>query len=559
MGFSSYLPRQLLLTILLFLNPFTAVFVAAHYSVSTNEGPSGDPSDLASMLQSAPPGQQELLSNALRIIHSMESSPTCNRLAALSLINSCKSLEQVPEDSKDSKMKPDDILDHVKSEYAARLAVCELMGATINPPKECAILIPSSSACVKHKFRSLFAWNEVTPTAELCYPETTRTQFERCLRTLDSRPQWWISYSNARQNAVVMCHASRDAIEREKNLSVYKSLVEATVSISSALEDSIKGAQARLAEQMEFIENLRSSQEQAMRDVRKHRQETSSTLSQVVTEVQQSFQSFMDMVTHAWGVAESQAEILNKSLHASRMTADKTREELQNLFKAMAIANSQHKEISELQNRQLSSNHETAVAVQQALDVVHSGQVHALSEAMGMLQAGVQSSFNLMGEMYDRQTDLDQRLVNLNGAFDTLETTATHLQSTIEETTGTIQIIASFVRAGTRPAVLGLILLLLLALWLADKRIAGILIISVIFYSLYSSRIPDHDISGFISRLHIPQPNIIIVTIVGVAACSTLLAVVGLWIVRSYIFYFEDGWGQKGMLPALESPARCYY
>jgi len=167
--------------------------------------------DLASVLQSTPSGQQELLSNALRIIHSMESSPTCNRLAALTLINSCKSLEP---SSEDSKKKPDEVLDYVKSEYAARLAVCELIGATVTPPRECAILIPSSNACVKNRFKSLFQWHDEKPGDELCYPEASRSQFERCLRTLDSRAQWWISYSNARQNAVVMCQASRDAIEK---------------------------------------------------------------------------------------------------------------------------------------------------------------------------------------------------------------------------------------------------------------------------------------------------------------------------------------------------------
>lgn len=141
----------------------------------------------------------------------MESSPTCNRLAALNLINSCKSLEHSPNDS---KKNPDEVLDYVKSEYAARLAVCEIIGATVTPPRECAMLIPSSNACVKQRFKSLFQWHEPKPTDELCYPDASQAQFERCLRTLDGRPQWWISYSNARQNAVVMCQASRDAIEK---------------------------------------------------------------------------------------------------------------------------------------------------------------------------------------------------------------------------------------------------------------------------------------------------------------------------------------------------------
>lgn len=165
--------------------------------------------DLAAMLQT-PLHQQGILSQALRIVKSMESAPSCNRLAALNLINDCKSLEQAPVDAKSNS---DNLLDEIKSEYASRLAVCELLGAKALVPKECTILIPSSQACVKHRFMSFFSRTD-HPSEELCYPEATHAQFERCLRTLEARPQSWTSYSNARQNAVVMCHASRDAIER---------------------------------------------------------------------------------------------------------------------------------------------------------------------------------------------------------------------------------------------------------------------------------------------------------------------------------------------------------
>jgi hypothetical protein len=167
---------------------------------------------LASVLQTPSIAQQEVLSQALRIVHSMESAPTCNRLAALNLINDCKSLEQ---NSDHIKPESEIALDEVKSEYSARLAVCELLGAKAPVPRECGILVPSPQACGKGRFSSFFSRQKRDSSdGEYCYPEATPTQFERCLRALESRPQSWTSYSNARQNAVVMCHASRDAIER---------------------------------------------------------------------------------------------------------------------------------------------------------------------------------------------------------------------------------------------------------------------------------------------------------------------------------------------------------
>lgn len=35
-----------------------------------------------------------------------------------------------------------------------------------------------------------------------------------CLQSLESRPQWWTSYSNSRQNAAIMCQAARADIEK---------------------------------------------------------------------------------------------------------------------------------------------------------------------------------------------------------------------------------------------------------------------------------------------------------------------------------------------------------
>jgi hypothetical protein len=172
----------------------------------------GVPSDLASKLQNPPIRRQELFSHALRIIHSVESSPSCNRLAALTLINSCQSLEVSTKG--DAGVKTDLGLDEVKSEYAARLAVCELLGARANVPPACVVFVPSSKACVKFRFKDLFTRDEYHSEDTLCYPDASNSQFGQCLRSLESRPQWWTSYSNARQNAVVMCQASRDAIEK---------------------------------------------------------------------------------------------------------------------------------------------------------------------------------------------------------------------------------------------------------------------------------------------------------------------------------------------------------
>lgn len=78
----------------------------------------------------------------------------------------------------------------------------------------------------------------------------------------------------------------------------------------------------------------------------------------------------------------------------------------------------------DIQNQQLALNHESALAVQQALDTVSANQLHTLSQAIGMLRNDVVGSVNcehaftanyfqhmsakLMEEMYERQTHVDE-------------------------------------------------------------------------------------------------------------------------------------------------------
>lgn len=171
--------------------------------------------DIANILQAPSIHNPVVFTAAMRIVQTLQTSPTCNHMAALNLVNSCRSLDA---DSKDQLMVGSDtelVLDEIKSEYAARLAVCELAGAQTEVPHLCAGFLPSAQACQKSFFSQMFKFQSKDRSPHnLCYPEVTEKQFKACLGALQSKPQWWTSYSNARQNAVVMCQASRDAIEK---------------------------------------------------------------------------------------------------------------------------------------------------------------------------------------------------------------------------------------------------------------------------------------------------------------------------------------------------------
>lgn len=163
--------------------------------------------------------QPEVFTNAINFINSMESSPSCYRLATANLLRSCRSIHPL-DDSSGKPPSTVERLNRVKSMFAARLAVCELTDANAVIPQQC------NSVQDRNHHREGSILKRLTTRAK--YHKTyddlnddddygnSNLEVSNCLGALESRPQWWTSYSNARQNAVVMCEATRSETEKGK-------------------------------------------------------------------------------------------------------------------------------------------------------------------------------------------------------------------------------------------------------------------------------------------------------------------------------------------------------
>ena len=146
--------------------------------------------DLASFPMKTRRDKSEMYLKAVELLESLQSAPSCTRIATSNLLNSCQSVE-VP--STDSEITIDDI----KSMYAAQLAVCELRAAKAQIPDLCNFV---SSASENGK--------------EEVNDRSGKRQLSLCIQSLEGRPQWWTSYSNNIQNAVLICRATRVDIEK---------------------------------------------------------------------------------------------------------------------------------------------------------------------------------------------------------------------------------------------------------------------------------------------------------------------------------------------------------
>ena len=151
-----------------------------------------DKVDLAALVRPIPDDQSEIYSHALQLLSALQGSPSCNRVAASTLLDSCHSIDGSKQDAELS-------FEDARSIYAAQLAVCEIESAESSIPQCCRALVPVLDSKVHKR----------APQGRM-----RKGHLSQCLQTLESRPQWWTSYSNNRQNAVVMCQAARVDIEK---------------------------------------------------------------------------------------------------------------------------------------------------------------------------------------------------------------------------------------------------------------------------------------------------------------------------------------------------------
>jgi len=186
-----------------------AASVSSHISIAEmpNPSPASIEPRLTASLLDGQIYQPDVYSKAISFLDTMETSPSCERVAILTLINDCQSLKS----STSSEIE----LSEVQSEYAIRLAMCEITRAKGKVSTYCADFI--SRPCPVSDSIGFFQRHKKMREAvsgKICYPEVTGKQIGQCLKGLSDTSQWWTSFSNSKQNVRSVCQASRHAIEK---------------------------------------------------------------------------------------------------------------------------------------------------------------------------------------------------------------------------------------------------------------------------------------------------------------------------------------------------------
>lgn len=262
------------------------------------------PGDLVSLLHIDPAEQSDIFSEAIQLLDSMQSAPSCNQRAVASLITSCQVLST---GENDKRVASGVDLDHIKSLYAARLAVCEVMGAGAMIPGQCSSILTSRTN-EKPLYNSGHKETHSSQEEGLI----SSGQLEPCLRSLESKPQWWTSYSNSRQNAAVMCQAARFDVERDELLNNHRSLTEITFGLKQALNHSLENAITQNRQQKVFLETVNDMRLKLLHDIQENNDAARDQFSTLVTDTKSMFQDAQGDLRGFLGNALSDVATLSK-------------------------------------------------------------------------------------------------------------------------------------------------------------------------------------------------------------------------------------------------------
>ncbi|OAX84164.1 hypothetical protein ACJ72_01468 [Emergomyces africanus] len=365
---------------------------------SSSFGLGSDGADLPSLLHGQSTRHSETFSSAIKILNSMKSSPSCHRLAATNLILSCQSIGGDDGTQTDSHSDP---LDRVKSLFAARLAVCELVGAGAAIPVQCSPIFTS-----RPKYRHLNEEDVVQIS-----------QLEPCLKSLESRPQWWTSYSNSRQNAAVMCQAARMEIELEDNLKRYQNLADITSILTDSLNQTLTTTTMEASRQNAFLEIVDDMRKKLLHDLEdgflRYRDVTAKVFDDI-----EGVQILMSIVRSDAVKAKKDLHTTTNSMHELKLFLDKIHLAAATRAAEMAAAEKKtHQESLELVS-----------SVRQSVELLRNQDLGPIVEGFGNIYYSMQTVEEFMKSMEARHDGLDLRIKLFEQAFQRFETVAVALQ-----------------------------------------------------------------------------------------------------------------------------------
>ncbi|KAL2702523.1 hypothetical protein AAEP93_006821 [Penicillium crustosum] len=373
--------------------------------------------DAISFLSSRSQDQDSIFNEAIKILDSMKSSPSCNRLAATKLVSSCQTFS----DGRDGvQTDSPEMLDHIRSVYAARLALCEIDGAGTPMPPSC---LPVTVSPPPQKNRFVFVGRH--RGSDPVSGEVPKGLLEQCLRTLESRPQWWTSYSNSRQNALVICHASRMETEKEELIGLHRSIAKSSLKLNIGLQEALQNATAQSAQQYSFIQAVQSLQEKIVTDMEVTDAVFKRTFANFLREIEAGIWSLQDSISAALSNVRTGTGVLEKDIRNVSAQVEALQKALWSAHQD-AMTRSQETLLAQESNAVV--QRDLASSLHLSLESVLDSDMARVYRGMQRFDAAMEWLTSRMNMILEQETRMTERLKNMETFIQQSESKASELQ-----------------------------------------------------------------------------------------------------------------------------------
>ena len=295
------------------------------------------------------------LIEGVKLIESMKSASSCKTKATQQLLKSCSVLGGTQLNERLS----DEELEKVKSQYAARLAVCELQEAE-NPPK----LPRCSSLEISEHARSV-----------------DRNRLASCLRELQNNMIFWSSYINSLQNVGYMCQVARAEIEKEELLEQRRASLQTTLLVTRVLSEFQQTVTTQNMELLTHAQKLRDLHRQNVEELVTARKDTSATLHQLQEDFSAQLQNVADKAEAVIETVTATASGTNQEVIGY---VQNVQQSLERIWQMMAEGNA---EVAARQLQDSAESHEMALATQRALETIVMDEIGRLSDGLSSLSS----------------------------------------------------------------------------------------------------------------------------------------------------------------------------
>ncbi|CBF85530.1 hypothetical protein AN1771.2 [Aspergillus nidulans FGSC A4] len=314
---------------------------------------------------------------ALQLLETLNSSSSCNKLAATKLVSSCKSIGRNAESTGGSDTYL--TLERVRSLYAARLAICELREAGIPTPSACRSVDhfqpPRRGLWGRHPRNSFVTDIDNMP----------KSDFEPCIRVLESRPQWWTSYSNSKQNAVIICQASRIEIDKEDILETYNSILHSSAKLSDGLHEALRTAAEESTRSRAFLQSTELLRKEMLREM----QESTSTL---LERMFHNLETRLGLLT----------EVISSTLHRFRLGLSS----LEGVSQSLAIP-----------VRNAEKHNELALSLQSKLKSITKDDITELRQGVENIDSSLEWLYARIVRIYEEEASVSERLRGIESSL----------------------------------------------------------------------------------------------------------------------------------------------